>query len=117
MTRESACGTHDMSDAEDLPLMDLSDQFVRRVSAGEAQRLVDIGHAEPIVSGKWRDRPDVPWTGVKLIVERDYHWSVPALTAKDALKAAGAISTDADSIAKLMLWRFVGDDKAPRVMR
>jgi hypothetical protein len=98
-------------DSMPLPLLDANGEFVRRVSLREAQQLVDIGHCEPVIPGGWRDRPDVEWDAVRLIVEADYKWSTCSLTSVDALKAVGAIPTDEDSEAKLKYWCEIGDDK------
>jgi len=100
-----------------LPLRDRNDLFVRRVSRDEARRLVDNGNAEPIVHGEWRERQDAEWLGIRLTLSRDYNWSRCSLTAHDAKRVAGEYGDklDPDFIAKMLLWKFVGDSKAPRV--
>jgi hypothetical protein len=118
MTSEPACGLHEELDAEEgLELLDLNNQFVRRVTMAEAAHLVEIGHCDPVIPGGWRDRADIPWAAIRLSVEPDTKWSVTALTSADCLKAVGAIPTDEDSMAKLKYWQEIGDDKAVRVRR
>jgi hypothetical protein len=100
-----------------LPLLDVNGLHVRTVSRAEAERLVAIGHCDPVIPGGWRERKDVPWTAVQLTVEQDYRWSTTALTSSDSMKAAGLIPTDEDSEAKLKFWCEIGDDRAIRVRR
>jgi hypothetical protein len=102
---------------DSLPLKDLNGDFVRMVSLQEAAHMVDSGQASAIVPGNWRDRTDIPWEGIQLIVQCDPNWSPTSLGMEDAMKAAGLIDSDSDWEAKWLLWRYVGDTKATRVRR
>ena len=62
----------------------------------EAQSMVDSGQASALIPGDWRDRQDVPWEAIQLIVQCDPNWSPTSLGVEDCYRAAGWLDADED---------------------
>ena len=99
--------------------------FIKSIPQGEALRLIEGSDAVPMtasLSGEipnWRDRNDYRLTALRLIKPKAC--SRTALAEADALICAG-VTEDHHSkgyveyvTAKVDVWPYIGDTKAPRV--
>jgi hypothetical protein len=104
-----------------LPLYDHNGEQLRFVTPREAQRLVSSEQAHAVVPGNWRNRPDVEWQGVQLIIPQRNNESPASISAAEMRVNAGACSAHhspayVESVrAKVEAWPFVGDTFAVAV--
>ena len=93
-----------------LPLYDRNGLFVRHISYSEAAKMVDGENAVPIQPRGFRNRRDLAWEGVQLVMDRRFQWSACSITPTEMdaiVGASGSAGEQRAARAKLAVWREI----------
>jgi hypothetical protein len=107
--------------SETIRLLSTNGEVIRHISHLEAQRLVNNEQAEAVTKGNWRNRRDVAWQAVQLVLPKDTHQSPCSISAAEMRVNAGAYSAHHSPAyvksvrEKVKAWPFIGDTKAVAV--